>query len=94
MDGLLKQSIVPKITSMLRKLASTEILSHLINLYDNSSKSLTAEEQKQLKHLLIDYQDVFAQDDFNLGNFTEILHKIDTRDSRPICTPLGTIQHL
>jgi len=93
-DGLLKQPLVPKITPTLRKLASTEIPSHLIKLYDDSSKSLGAEEQQQLRHLLIDYQDVFAQDDFNLGNFTEILHKIDTGDSRPIRqrmrrTPLG-----
>ena len=32
----------------------------------------------------MEYQDVFARDDFDLGNFTAIEHSIDTGDARPV----------
>ncbi len=38
----------------------------------------------QLAQLLIDNQDVFAKDEFDLGNFSAIEHTIDTGDSRPV----------
>ena len=38
----------------------------------------------KLKILLLECQDVFAKDDYDLCNFTDIDHSIDTGDSLPI----------
>jgi hypothetical protein len=37
-----------------------------------------------LKTLLSEYSDVFAQDDLDLGNFTELEHAIDTGTAKPV----------
>ena len=37
-----------------------------------------------MEDLLIEYSDVFAKTDFDLGNFTAIEHSIDTKDAKPI----------
>ena len=34
--------------------------------------------------LLIEYEDVFAQSEFDLGNFSDIVHTIDTGSSKPV----------
>ena len=44
--------------------------------------------------MLIEYEDCFAKSDLGLGNFSEIVHEIDTRSARPIKqrirrTPVG-----
>ena len=51
-------------------------------------------EQDQLADLLIEYEDVFAKSEFDLGNFTEIEHTIETADAKQIKqrirrTPVG-----
>lgn len=43
---------------------------------------------------MIVFQDVFAKDEFDLGNFTAIEHSIDTGDNKPVkqrmrSTPVG-----
>jgi hypothetical protein len=48
--------------------------------------------------LLIEYQDVFAKHDLNLGCLTTVKHKIDTKDATPVKqkmrrTPLGFQEH-
>ena len=58
--------------------------SHLIDLRDRSSEFLSSEEIAELDNLFSEYQDVFAKDDFDLGNFHSISHKIDTGDAHPI----------
>ena len=45
---------------------------------------LHVEQQQQLKKLLCDYQDVFAKHDFDLGTVTDIQHKVDTGNAKPI----------
>ncbi len=57
---------------------------HLQNLYTASAQHLDSEQTVQLGKLLFEFQDVFAQDEFDLGHFTEIQHKIDTGDAKPI----------
>ena len=67
---------------------------HLKMLYYNSLENLVDSEAEQLAQLLIEYQDVFSTDDFDLGCFKGVSHRIDTDNARPIRqrmrrTPLG-----
>ncbi|XP_063952099.1 uncharacterized protein LOC135153446 [Lytechinus pictus] len=58
--------------------------SHLTDLRDRSSESLSARQIFYLDNLLSEYQNVFARDDFDLGNFRAVTHKIDTGTANPI----------
>lgn len=67
---------------------------HLNDLFERSIVHLDVDQQQSLRQLLIEYQDVFAKDEFDLGNFTAVEHRIDTSDARPIKqrmrrTPMG-----
>ena len=57
---------------------------HVADLFERSSGSLSQEQRQDLKRLLIEYSDVFAQNDFDLGNFTAVTHPIDTGTANPI----------
>ena len=54
----------------------TDVPEHLKLVYDNSSRHLSVAERVQLAELLRNYQDVFAKDEFDFGNFSEIEHSI------------------
>ena len=63
-------------------------------MYQQSIEHLDNNEKSQLQNLLIEFQDVFARDEFDLGNFTEVEHAIDTDGARPVKqrmrkTPVG-----
>jgi hypothetical protein len=45
---------------------------HLRDMYDRAIKGLNPEERKKLKSLLIEYQDVFAKHDLDLGCLTAV----------------------
>jgi len=67
---------------------------HLLALYLRSVDNLEGEEARRLQELLATYSDVFAQHDFDLGEFSTIMHRIDTGDAKPVRhglrrTPLG-----
>ena len=57
---------------------------HVEQVFNNSAEHLNYEEKMQLAKLLIEYQDVFARDEFDLGNFSGIEHSIDTGQAKPI----------
>ena len=72
----------------------TEIPPHLVTLYHRSTANLEREECLVLQRLLSAYSDVFASHDFDLGEFSAIMHRIDTGDAPPVRhglrrTPLG-----
>ncbi|XP_048246357.1 uncharacterized protein LOC125377354 [Haliotis rufescens] len=67
---------------------------HLEDLYYRSSTHLKLPDIRKLAELLIEFQDVFARDELDLGNFSALEHTIDTGDAKPIKqrmrrTPLG-----
>ena len=71
---------------------------HLRDMYDRAIKGLNPEERKKLKSLLIEYQDVFAKHDLDLGCLTAVKHKIDTKAATPVKqkmrrTSLGFQEH-
>jgi hypothetical protein len=49
---------------------------HLVDLYQRSCEGLSAAQQESLKWLLIEYADVFAAHDLDLGTFTALPHRI------------------
>lgn len=53
-------------------------------LVDKAGKQLTNEHKKTLEKFIVEYQDVFFRDEFDIGNFTETEHSIDTGTARPI----------
>jgi transposase InsO family protein len=56
--------------------ASDRIPEHLVDLYNRSSQGLKEPQKAILKALLIEFQDVFASSEFDLGCFEAILHRI------------------
>ena len=61
-----------------------ELPEHIQELYEKSITDLDMHQRTALKRLLYEYSDVFAVNDFDLGNFTAIQHNIDTGDARPV----------
>ena len=75
-------------------ITKVEIPSRLQQLYDKSSSELQPNEKLTLKQLLNDCSDIFAKDDFDFGNFTEIEHSIVTRNAKSVrkeCTTLHPV---
>ena len=61
---------------------------HLKKLYEDSISGLNRADANKLARLLIKYQDVFSKNDEDLGMCTEVCHRIDTGDHKPIRQPL------
>ena len=57
---------------------------HLKGVYKESIAHLNHSQAEILAQVLGSYSDVFAESDFDLGNFTAIEHAIDTGDAKPI----------
>jgi hypothetical protein len=49
-----------------------------------STEGLDKNQKSEIKTLLSEYSDVFAQDDLDLANFTELEHAIDTGTAEPV----------
>lgn len=75
---------LPPMEAEINDSAGPQIPEHLRALYHDAAPSLSKDEQLQLAQLLIEFQEVFAKDDFDLGNFTAVEHVIDTGDARPV----------
>ncbi|XP_045215056.2 uncharacterized protein LOC123565253 [Mercenaria mercenaria] len=73
-----QQDIVPRPES------DSALAPHLQQVYSDSCEHLNEEQHRQLAQLLIEYQDVFAQDEFDLGNFTVMEHVIETGNAEPV----------
>ena len=58
--------------------------SHVQDLFAKSSELLEADEKCKLAKLLTDFEDVFAKNDYDLGDFTAIEHEIPTGEAKPI----------
>ena len=61
-----------------------ELPGYLDDLYQRSIEDIPEEYIDDVTRLLIDYQDVFAKDDTDLGRTGLVKHHIDTGQSRPI----------
>ena len=61
-----------------------DVPDHLKDLLERSSESLSEEEHQQLRQLLVEFQEVFASTDLDLGNFEAMKHGIDTGNHPPV----------
>ena len=57
-----------------------------MDLVTRSSELLSGEESGKLSQLICEFQEFqeFAKDDFDLGDFTAVQHKIDTGEAPPV----------
>ena len=65
-----------------------ELPTEVEDLYERSRSSISPSEQTQLKELLYNYSDVFAANDYDLGNFSAYYHHIDVGFAKPVNTPM------
>ena len=72
---------------------SKELPAQLQLLLDKSSKYLDKTQKYKLKEMLINYQDVFALNDEDMGFTDTIKHRIDTNGSRPIKQRMRRLPH-
>ena len=73
---------------------SNKLPAFLQPLYERNTSNLTTSECATLKALLCEFTDIFASNDFDIGLFRSIQHKIDTGKNLPTKqrirrTPLG-----
>ena len=57
---------------------------HLQDLWERYTAHLSPSEQEILKGVFLEFEGVFARDEFVLGNFTDIVRHIDKGDAKPI----------
>ena len=60
---------------------------HLRELYEKSAKGKSEEQIRKIHNLFLDHQNVFAKDEFDIGQTNLVEHTIDTGDSRPVKQP-------
>lgn len=57
---------------------------HLLQMFESSLEHLNKEQTVQFGKLLLEFEDIFAHNDTDLGLFTAVEHSVDTGDVRPI----------
>ena len=85
-ENTLSQSNDAKTIDVQEKLLDVQsrIPEHLKDMFLRSCVNLTDEQSIEFGEVLLQYQDVFAQNDNDLGCFTATEHSIDTGDAKPI----------
>ena len=71
-----------------------ELPEHLQDLFDRAKELLTPEQAARVKKALLEFADVFAKTDLDIGQFTALVHYLKTGQAFPIKqsmrrTPLG-----
>lgn len=62
----------------------SKIPDYLYPLLQKSVTNFSENQQNQFEKLVAEYQNVFAENDYDLGNFIEIEHAIETNTVSPI----------
>ena len=76
-------------TTTLPSHSSTELPKKCEKMFNEAgSEDFKSQDKDKLKQLLIEFEECFAQNEYDLGSFTQIEHKIDTGTSSPIKLPL------
>ena len=84
-EPLMEGSFASKGLGLLRENdASVSSGYELEPLLENMSPEVTAEEKESVRKLLTEYQDIFSQHEYDLGETNLGEHPIDTGDAKPI----------
>jgi hypothetical protein len=65
---------------------------HLTDLIKRVRKSAPKSVRAEIGNLLIEYKDIFASHEFDLGNFRTVEYKIDTRNA-PLLNNVCGVRH-
>ena len=57
---------------------------HLKDLFNRSCEGLSTSQSIEVGNILIEYEDVFAKHDLDLGCFEDVKHTINTGDAPPL----------
>lgn len=63
---------------------SNVVPEYLKDMVERAVMNLDEEQKLAFQSLILQYVDVFAKDDFDLGHFTAVHHSIDTGDAKPV----------
>ena len=66
---------------------STEIPSHLVDLYEKTSQGLNDEQKQKVANLLGRFKDSFSRDEWDLGLTHLTAHAIKTEGTAPVKQP-------
>ena len=83
-DDPILESIWEKLPHCTLEEVNTNMPNHMCVMFENSCENLTEEEAIIFGNLLIDFQNIFAKDDTDLGCFVGVEHHIDMGDAKPI----------
>ena len=61
-----------------------ELPEHLQDLFDRAKELLTPEQAARVKKALLEFADVFAKTDLDIGQFTALVHYLKTGQAFPI----------
>ena len=67
---------------------TSKVPMHLQDLFERSKRNLDEAQEKQLKNLLVDFEDVFSTHEGDLERTGLTKHKIDVGNSAPIRQPI------
>ncbi len=56
--------------------------------FQQSSEHLDQHQRAALANTLVEFADVFSKDDFDVGTFAAVKHRINTNDATPIRQPV------
>ena len=57
---------------------------YLVEMLKSCEENVSGEEYSKIKELILDFADVIAKDDYDLGTFSEIEHSNETGDARSV----------
>ena len=63
----------------------------LWSIVEGTGENLSSAEKEQFYGLLLEYSDVFASSNADLGRTDRLKHSIDTMGSHPICQPFRRV---
>jgi len=66
------------------EMVQPDLPEHLLTMYEKNAPGLNDLEDFHFRQLLIEYEDVFAKDSYDLGKCNLVQHHIDTGDERPV----------
>ena len=61
-----------------------ELPAHLRDMFEEAKKLLTAEQVERVRQVLLEFADVFATRDLDIGRFTALVHYLKTGQAFPI----------
>ena len=85
-DPILK-SIFVKLPYQTLEEVDAHMPEYIRAMFESSCENLMEEQAIIFGNLLIDFRNIFAKDDTDLGCFVGVEHQIDTGDAKPINNP-------